>query len=43
MALDTVIADTDAGQVLLLWRGRVPLVDGPHDVTAIHVESGPED
>ncbi|HEY8211360.1 MAG TPA: DUF2169 domain-containing protein [Myxococcaceae bacterium] len=42
MALDTVIVDTDADRVLLLWRGRVPLIDGPHDVTAIHVESGPE-
>ncbi|HYV46021.1 MAG TPA: DUF2169 domain-containing protein [Myxococcaceae bacterium] len=42
MALDTVIVDTDADQVLLLWRGRVPLADGPHDVTAIHVESAPE-
>lgn len=42
MALDTVIVDTDADQVLLLWRGRVPLRTGPHDATAIHVESAAE-
>jgi hypothetical protein len=37
-ALDTVIVDTDAGLVFLLWRGRLPLREGPHDVRALSVE-----
>jgi hypothetical protein len=37
-ALDTVIVDTDAGLVFLLWRGRIPLREGPHDVRALVVE-----
>lgn len=41
LQLDTVIIDTDQDQVLLLWRGLVPLREGPHDVRAIRVESGP--
>jgi hypothetical protein len=40
MALDTVMVDTDADRVILIWRGRVALADGPHDVTGIRVESG---
>lgn len=36
--LDTVILDTDAMQVLLLWRAHLPLPKGPHAVRAIRVE-----
>lgn len=35
--LDTVILDTDAMQVLLLWRAHTHIPSGPHSVTAIHV------
>jgi hypothetical protein len=41
LQMDTVILDTDQDQVLLLWRGQVPLRDGPHDVRALRVEPGP--
>ncbi len=37
LRLDTVIIDTDAAKVFLLWRGQCPLPEGPHDVTAIEV------
>lgn len=37
MHLDTVILDTDAEQVLLLWRGHVLLQDGLHDVLSIRL------
>ncbi|HYO52408.1 DUF2169 domain-containing protein [Archangium sp.] len=37
MRLDTVILDTDAHQVLLLWRGHVLLEEGLHDVRGIRV------
>lgn len=40
MHLDTVILDTDALQVLLLWRGQVPLDRGPHDIRSIDIRSG---
>lgn len=33
--LDTVIVDTDAAAVVLLWRGRVGLRWGPHDLAAV--------
>lgn len=36
--LDTVILDTDAMQVRLLWRAHVPLPRGPHAVRTIRVE-----
>lgn len=35
--LDTVILDTDAMQVLLLWRAHVPIPAGPHSVATIRV------
>lgn len=38
--LDTVIVDTDAGKVFLLWRGELALREGPLDVEAIAVEAG---
>lgn len=37
--LDTVILDTDAMHVLLLWRTHVLITGGPHAVQAIRVES----
>ena len=37
MHLDTVILDTDAGQVLLLWRGHVLLDEGIHDLRGLKV------
>jgi hypothetical protein len=37
MPLDTIILDTDAEQVLLLWRGHVVLSEGIHDVSALRV------
>ncbi|QSQ21992.1 DUF2169 domain-containing protein [Pyxidicoccus parkwayensis] len=37
MRLDTVMLDTDAEQVVLLWRGHVLLPEGPHDVLGIRV------
>lgn len=36
--LDTVILDTDAMQVLLLWRAHTLIPDGPHGVKAVRVE-----
>jgi hypothetical protein len=36
--LDTVIVDTDANLVYLLWRGRQVLKSGPHDVAALGIE-----
>jgi hypothetical protein len=41
MWLDTVVVDTDASQVLLLWRGSTPLREGPRDVRSISVACGP--
>lgn len=35
MKLDTVILDTDTDQVLLLWRGLVPLSESLHEVRSI--------
>ncbi|NMO13792.1 DUF2169 domain-containing protein [Pyxidicoccus fallax] len=37
MHLDTVILDTDAEQVLLMWRGHVVLDEGLHDVRGLKV------
>ena len=36
-ALDTVIVDADARQVVLLWRAFTTLRQGPHDVRAITI------
>ena len=38
LSLDTVVVDTDGDRVLLLYRGHVPLRDGPHDVVSIALE-----
>lgn len=37
MHLDTVILDTDAQQVLLLWRGHMVLSQGFHEVRGLRV------
>jgi len=37
LRLDTVILDTDAEQVQLLWRGHVVLSEGVNDVRGVHV------
>lgn len=37
LKLDTVVIDTDEERVLLLWRGHLPLRDGPHDVQGIEL------
>lgn len=37
--LDTVILDTDEHHAFLLWRGTVPLQDGPHDVRSVRLEA----
>lgn len=39
MNLDTVILDTDAHRVLLLWRGHIALAEGPHDVREIAIRA----
>ncbi|MBL8749296.1 MAG: DUF2169 domain-containing protein [Planctomycetes bacterium] len=38
-ALDTVIVDADAKQVVLLWRAFTTLRQGPHDVRAFTITS----
>jgi hypothetical protein len=37
MRLDTVILDTDAERILLLWRGQVVLAEGIHDLRDLRV------
>jgi len=37
MRLDTVVVDTDAAQVLLMWRGHVLLPESIHDVRSLDV------
>jgi hypothetical protein len=37
--LDTVIVDSDGGQVYLLWRVMLPLRSGPHDLVGMEVRS----
>lgn len=37
--LDTAIVDADARRLTLLWRAFTPLRSGPHDVSAIRIES----
>ncbi|MFP2926887.1 DUF2169 domain-containing protein [Pyxidicoccus sp. 3LG] len=39
LQLDTCIIDTDVQRVFLLWRGHIPLQDGPEDVRAVAVEA----
>lgn len=39
--LDTVIINTDESLLLLFWRGRVALRNGPHDVLAIEASASP--
>ncbi|MFY0529564.1 DUF2169 family type VI secretion system accessory protein [Archangium gephyra] len=37
--LDTIILDMDEHRAFLLWRGSVPLRDGPHDVRSVSLEA----
>ena len=37
--LDTVIINTDEDLLLLLWRGCVPVRNGPHDVVSIQIQA----
>jgi hypothetical protein len=37
--LDTVIINTDEDLVLLIWRGYIPLRNGPHDVVSIQIRA----
>jgi hypothetical protein len=37
--LDTVIVNTDEDLILLLWRGHLPVRNGPHDIVAIQVRA----
>jgi hypothetical protein len=37
--LDTVILDMDEHRAFLLWRGTVPLRDGPHEVRSVRLEA----
>ncbi|HEX5751751.1 MAG TPA: DUF2169 domain-containing protein [Archangium sp.] len=37
--LDTVIVDTDAAKVFLLWRAMLPLRTGPLDVASVEVKT----
>jgi hypothetical protein len=37
--LDTVIINTDEDIVLLIWRGYLPVRNGPHDVVSIQIQA----
>jgi hypothetical protein len=39
MLLDTVTINTDEDLLLLLWRGYLPVQNGPHDVVSIKISS----
>jgi hypothetical protein len=36
--LDTVIINTDENLLLLIWRGYIPVRNGPHDVVSIQIK-----
>jgi hypothetical protein len=38
-SLDTVIVDADAGRLTMIWRAFTVLRSGPHEVTAVAIES----
>jgi hypothetical protein len=38
--LDTVVTDMDRRTLTLIWRGHVPVRNGPHDVLSIDVQTG---
>jgi hypothetical protein len=42
LRLDTIILDTDARRVFLLWRAHLPLREGPHEVHSLHLHLAPE-
>ncbi len=37
--LDTIIINTDEDIVLLIWRGHLPVRNGPHDVVSIQIQA----
>jgi hypothetical protein len=37
--LDTVIVNTDEDLLLLLWRGHLPVRNGPHDIVSIQIRA----
>jgi hypothetical protein len=37
--LDTVIINTDEDVLLLIWRGHLPVRNGPHDVVSIQIQA----
>jgi hypothetical protein len=37
--LDTIIINTDEDLVLLIWRGHLPVRNGPHDVVSIQIQA----
>jgi hypothetical protein len=37
MNLDTIIINTDDDLLLMIWRGHLPVKNGPHDVVSIRV------
>jgi hypothetical protein len=42
LQLDTIVIDADRELILLLWRGCIPLRDGPHDVVAVKLRETTE-
>jgi hypothetical protein len=38
--LDTVIINTDEDLLILIWRGYLPVRNGPHDIVSIQIKSG---
>jgi hypothetical protein len=37
--LDTIVIDADEKSLVLIWRGSIPLRNGPHDVVSIQVQA----
>jgi hypothetical protein len=36
--LDTVVIDTDEDRLILIWRGYLPVRNGPHDIVSIRIQ-----
>jgi hypothetical protein len=37
--LDTVIVDTDEDLLILMWRGNLPVRNGPHDIVSVEIQA----
>lgn len=37
--LDTVVINTDEDLLLLIWRGHLPVRNGPHDIVSIQIQA----